>query len=71
LVAITANYDTEIYDETVDNEIYNDENMMVGSRVVLSLPMGVFVGTASRKGCVFLFFGRYGYFHDFGPKIML
>ena len=36
------------------------------------LPVGVRKEyTASRIGCVFLFFGRYGYFHHFGPKIML
>jgi len=46
LVAITANYDTEIYDETVDNEIYNDEIMMVGSRVVLSFASGGVCGNS-------------------------
>lgn len=44
--------------------------LAVGSCWVL--PVGVCrEHTASRIGCVFLFFGRYFYFHDFGPKIML
>lgn len=44
--------------------------LAVGSCWVL--PVGVCREyTASRIGCVFLFFGRYFYFHDFGPKIML